>query len=391
MRIGFFTDSYLPEIHGVVISIENSRKTLEAMGHQVFIYAPESPGYKDKNPNIFRFKSRKFIKKPEIRYAFNFLPIDRTFKEIRRFKLDIVHAHTPFGLGLLAKFISERQLIPLIYTHHTHYPEYAKIYLREKVLLPYLTKVYSTWFANISDAVIVPSLKIKKLLQEYGIKKKIPIYILPTGINLKIFKKSLKNCQALRKKLRIPPETKVLITVSRIGKEKNLEFLIEAFAEVLKKRDDVLLLMVGDGPFLDQLKKIAKNLKITQSVIFTGGVPHEKIPAFYQSANIFLFTSLTETQGIVILEALSCGLPVVALKDNAFAGLVVDGKNGFLVKSGAPKLFAQKIIKLLENPTLYKKFSTRAINTARNFSQRNTAKKLIEIYKSQIEKYYQTL
>lgn len=388
MRIGFFTDTYLPVVHGVEVSIETSRKALETMGHQVFIYAPESPGYKDKNPNVFRFRSVRVIKKPEMRYAFNFLPVGRNFKEISHFKLDVVHAHTPFGLGLLAKYISERQLIPLIYTHHTHYPEYAKFYLKEEILLPYLARVYSTFFVNISDAVIAPSLKIKKLLLSYGVKKKIPIHVLPTGIDLKIFKKSPKSGCRLRKEFKISPETKILISVGRIGQEKNVEFLMKGFAEVLKKRNDVLLLMVGDGPFLEQLKKIAQNLKIAQSVIFTGKVPHQKIPAFYQSADVFLFASLTDTQGIVILEALACGLPTIALKDDAFDDVIVDNKNGFLVKRQLPKLFAQKIITLLEDPSLYQKFSIRAVKTAQSFSEKNTAKKLTEIYKGQIEKYF---
>ncbi len=388
MRIGFFTDTYLPVVNGVVVSIETSRKALEAIGHQVFIYAPESPGYKDKNPNVFRFKSIRVIKKPETHYAFNFLPVGRNFREISHFKLDVVHAHTPFGLGLLAKYISERQLIPLIYTHHTHYPEYAKFYLKEEVLLPYLAKVYSTWFSNISNAAIAPSLKIKKLLLNYGVKKKTTIYILPTGIDLKIFKKSLKNGRALRKKLKIPSEAKVLISVGRIGKEKNLEFLIKGFAEVLKKRKDTLLLMVGDGPFLKKLKKIAQNLKIAQSIIFTGKVPRQKIPAFYQSADVFLFASLTDTQGIVILEALSCGLPVIALKDDAFVDIIVNNKNGFLINQNSSKLFAQKIITLLDDSFLYKKFSIGAVKTAQNFSEKNMAKELIEIYKTRIEKRY---
>ncbi len=390
MRIGFFTDTYLPVVHGVGVSIETSRKALEKMGHQVFIYAPKSPGYKDKNPNVFRFKSVRVIKKPEMRYAFNFLPVGRNFRKISHFKLDVVHAHTPFGLGLLAKYISERQLIPLIYTHHTHYPEYAKFYLKEEVLLPYLAKVYSTWFSNISDAVIAPSFKIEKLLLSYGVKKKTSIHVLPTGIDLKIFKKSLKSGEALRKKLKISPEAKVLISVGRIGEEKNVEFLIKGFAEVLKKRKDILLLMVGDGPFLKELKKTAQNLKIAQSIMFTGKVPRQKIPAFYQSADVFLFASLTDTQGIVILEALACGLPVIALKDDAFADVIVNNKNGFLVKQHSPKLFAQKIITLLDNLSLYEKFSIRAVKTAQNFSEKNVAKKLIEIYKTQIEKRYQT-
>lgn len=386
MKIGFFTDSYSPVTHGVEVSIETSRKALEAMGHQVYIYAPESPGYKDKNPNVFRFKSIRVIKKPEMRYAFDFLPVSHTFKEISRFKLDIAHAHTPFSLGLLAKYISERQLIPLIYTHHTHYPEYAKVYFKEKFLLPHLAKVYSAWFSNLSNAVIAPSLKIKRLLHDYKVKRTIPIYVLPTGINLNIFKKSTKSRQNLRKKLKIAPKTKVLISVSRIGKEKNSEFLIRTFAMLLKKKRDVLLLMVGGGSFLKQVKKITQKLKIDQSIIFTGKVPYEKIPSYYQASDIFIFASLTDTQGIVILEAIACGLPVIALKDDAFAGMAIDNQNGFLVRKQSPKLFTQKIIKVLDNPSVHKKFSDLAIKTASNFSEERIAKKLIKIYKTQIEK-----
>lgn len=323
-----------------------------------------------------------------MRFAFDFLPIGRSFMEITRFKLDVVHAHTPFGLGFLAKFISERQLVPLIYTHHTHYPEYAKIYLKEKVLLPYLVQVYTTWFSNISHAVIAPSLKMKKLLRKYGVKNKVPIYIMPTGVDLNIFKKSEEKRQAMRKKLKISSETKVLLSVSRIGKEKNIEFLLKAFKETLKKKDDVLFLIVGDGPFLEQLKKMAQRLKIDKSIIFTGRIPSQEVAAFYQVADVFLFASLTDTQGIVLLEALSSGLPVVVLKDDAFANIVLDNENGFSVSKESPKVFAQKVIALLEDSALYREFSAKAMETANKFSDKKLAENLVEIYKTQIKEIY---
>ena len=388
MRIGFFTDSYLPANHGVEISIETFREELEKMGHEVFIYAPESPGYKDKNPNVFRFKSVKIIKNPEMYNAFNFLPVGRDFKEVSHLKLDIAHAHSPFSLGILAKYISERQLVPLVYTHHTHYPEYVKTYVGEKVLLPYLAKIYSTWFVNNSDAVIAPSLKIKKLLKEYGAKEEIPIHILPTGIDLKTFKESDLDKEKLRKKLNIPLDKKILLFVGRIGKEKNVEFLVESFKELLKKREDALLLIVGDGPFLDSLKKIVEEMKIGSFVKFTGRVPHEKIISYYQSADVFLFPSLTDTQGIVILEALACGLPVVVLKDDAFDGIILDGKNGFAVEKESSKVFAQKTNLILDDTSLQKKFSKLAVKTAQDFSKEKVAGKLAEIYKENIAEYY---
>lgn len=388
MRIGFFTDNYLPATDGVVISIEAFRKNLEKMGHEVYIYAPESPGYKDKSPRVFRFKSQKFIKDPEMRFAFNFLPVGHKFKNITRFKLDVVHAQTPFGMGLLAKYISNNQLIPLIYTHHTHYPEYVKFYLKEELLLPYLAKIYSSWFSNISDAIIAPSVKIKNLLRNYGVKNKVPIYILPSGIDLKIFKKSLKNRKKLRKKLKIPAEKKVLISIGRMGKEKNVEFLLKSFAEILKEKKDVLLLLVGDGPYLQEFKDISDKLGISHSVIFIGKIPHKEIISYYQAGDVFIFSSLTDTQGIVILEALACGLPVVALKDEALTDIVLNNKNGFLVKNQSTKVFAEKIIKVLDDKVVYKKFSQKAIAIAKKFSEENVAKKLSEIYKRHLKKKY---
>ena len=386
MRIGFFTDSYLPAVHGVEISIESFRKALEAMGHEVYIYAPESPGYKDTNPRVFRFKSKRVLRNPEMRFAIDFLPVGHSFKEISRFKLDIAHAHSPFGLGFLAKYISERQLIPLIYTHHTHYPEYTKIYLKEKIFLPYLAKIYTAWFSNLSHAIIAPSPKMKKLLRDYGVKKSVPINILPTGIDLEIFQKSLKNRQTLRKKLKISSETKVILSVSRIAKEKNIEFLLKAFVEILNKKKDILFLLVGGGPFLEQAKKMAQNLKIDKNIIFTGNVPSKEVPSYYQASDVFVFASLTDTQGIVLLEALSCGLPIVALKDDAFTGVVLNHKNGFLVSKHTPRVFAKKVINLLDDALLYKKFSDAATKIVEKFSDKNLAKDLIEIYKAQIIK-----
>ena len=383
MKIGFFTDTYLPVVNGVEISIETFRKSLEKMGHKVFIYAPYTPGYKDKNPNVFRFQSIRVIKKPEMRLAFPFLPKDH-FGKILDFKLDIVHSHTPFSMGLLAKYIADHQKIPLVYTHHTHYPEYAKFYIKEKIISPLLGRFLSAWYSNLSNTIIVPSYKMKRLLKEYGVKKKKPIYVLPTGVNVKIFKESKKAGLKIKEELGIAKKNKVLIFVGRIGKEKNPGFLLKATKEVLKKRNAILL-MVGDGPFLNGLKEMAKKLGIEKNTIFTGAIPYQKIPAYYQASDIFVFSSLTETQGIVILEALACGLPVVALKDNAFKGIIINNKNGFLIKKSWPENFAKKILEILKKPFLYKRFSISSRKIAKDFSEANQAKKLINIYKSLIE------
>jgi 1,2-diacylglycerol 3-alpha-glucosyltransferase len=388
MKIGFFTDSYLPVIHGITISLETFRKNLEKRGHEVYIYTTSSPGYEDKTPKVYRFKSVKAIKKPEMRFGF---PISQgnSLRKIMGLKLDIVHAHTPLSIGLMGKFISQRQKVPLIYTHHTDYPEYARTYLlKEKFVTPYLAKLYCSWFANLANEVIAPSPKIEALLKKTGVKRR--IHILPTGINIESFKETEKNSRAaseLRKQLNILPDEKVLIFVGRMGKEKNIEFLLHVFKEIGKTRNNVRFLLIGDGPYFGKLKLKAKKLSL-DTAHFIGHIPHEKIPTYYQAANLFVFASLTDTQGIVALEAMASGLPVVALQDDALKNIITDNENGFLIKSGEPEIFAQKIINIFDNNNLYERLSHQAELTASSYSQENQTEKLLGIYESALSIYH---
>lgn len=377
MRIGFFTDCYLPSGFGVETSIETFRKTLEQMGHQVFVFAPYFPVYKDENPNVFRFRSVRIIKKPPIHFAFPFLPLNG-LRERVDLPLDIVHSQTPFGMGLLGKYVSYHQKIPLLYTHHTHYPEYAKVYFKEKLVLPKLAEFLVKWYSDMCDGVIAPSLKIKRLLQKYGVKKQ--IFVLPTGINLEFFRKEPGRKEKIRAQLKIKAAQKVLLFAGRMGKEKNLDFLVKSCAEIVKIIPQTRLVMVGDGPHLPILKELARDLKLTENIIFTGSISYSQIPGYYQAADVFLFASLTDTQGLVILEAIASGLPVVALKDEAFSQMVLARKNGFLIKKARPKDFAQKVIELLENPVLWKNFSKQSLQISRDFSKESQAQKLVQIY-----------
>lgn len=378
MKIGFFIDAYNPRWYfGTEASLEIFRKGLENLGCEVFIYAPKVPGLKDENPRVFRFSSIKVVKKPEMYLAFPLFFKNR-LEELSRIanpKLDIVHTHSPFTIGLLGQYIARYQKIPLLYTHHTHLPEYAKIYFKEKIILPRITKALISWFANKTDGVIAPSYKIKKFLRSYGVNK--PISILPTGVDFDFFQK---------KKLQISPKKKVLLFVGRISKEKNPDFLFQVLKEILKKRKDIVLLMIGGGPDLERLKNLAKELQIDKFIKFTGQVSHQEIPAYYQRADLFVFPSLTETQGLVILEAMASSLPVVVLKDEAFKGIVLNNKNGFVVGKPSTKIFAQKIIEILDSPSIYNKFSKFALKTAVSFSIQNQAKKLLKIYQDLISK-----
>ncbi|MCD6233091.1 glycosyltransferase [bacterium] len=383
MRIGFFVDSYLPNTFGVTVSIESFRKNLEKLGNEVFIFAPRFSGYKDTNPRVFRFRSLKILNEPEMRISLPVFSDDtKQFKKVETLKLDIIHSHSPFTMGGFGKYIAQKQNIPFVYTHHTQYADYAKVYLKEKVVLPRLAKMWTRVFSNWADLVIAPSPKIKRILRELGIRKK--IVILPTGINLNLFKKSSEGRKKMREELGVAPQTKILLYVGRVSEEKNVAFLIDALGEILKLRKDVRLFIVGmqKKPYLKKIKKKSEENGVRSFVRFVQQVPRKKIPFFYQAADIFTFPSLTETQGIVVLEAAASGLPIVALDDDAFGGIIIDNKNGFLVKKKSSFSFARRVLEILEKKELQQRFSSESQAIAKTLSEEKQTKKLLNLYAS---------
>lgn len=380
MRIGFFTDSYLPALHGVEVSIEAFRRNLERAGHEVFVFAPAVPRYRDTNPNVFRLKSLRVIEKPEMRLAFPFAEHGR-MRDLLRLKLDIAHAHTPFTLGLVGRHIAQRQNIPLVYTHHTHYPAYARAYLKDPLILPVLAQALSTWFSNLADAVIAPSPKIRRLLRTYGVTQ--PIHVIPTGIRLKQFRRTRaaqQRSRALRRRFSIDERATLLLFVGRMGREKNIEYLVQSFAALRKHRSDVAFLLVGDGPTLGHLQSLARDLRVND-IVFAGAVGHDDIATYYHAANLFVFASLTDTQGIVILEALASGLAVVALRDGAFTDMVVDGTTGILLNpTSSPQSFATHLATVIDTPRLLQRLAGNAVRIAGRFTEEVQAARLSEIY-----------
>lgn len=382
MKIGFFTDTYLPVGYGIQISVETFRKTLEKMGHEVYVFTPYVPGYKDVIKNVFRFNSVRIIKNPEMRLA---LPIAHN-GELRKavnFDLDVVHCHTPFTMGFLGKYVSKHQSIPMVYTHHTAYPDYAKVYLKEKYIIPEMAKWVSKLFGNWADGVIAPSVKIERTLREYGVKK--PIYILPTGVDLDYFKidaRSRAAAKALRESWGVKAGDKVLLSLCRIDKAKNLGFIAESFPYVIKKYPNTKLVFVGDGQYMKELKALVKRLGIATNVIFPGFIDDAHKSAYYQAADAFLFASNTETQGIVILEAMVSGLPIIALQDDSFKGQVKNGRNGYLLDSRtSPEGFGKKIIKFLgDDSEKLREFGKNSVEMAKDYSEKHQAEKLLAIY-----------
>ena len=386
MNIGFFTDTYTPQVNGVVSSITTFKEELEKQNHKVYIFAPSAPGYKDslkEKERIFRFKSFKFLFQPEYRVAQLFCW--KFLRQILKIKLDIIHTHTPMSMGVLALFVSRLQNRPLVYTHHTLYDKYVKVYLwKGRLFPPTVAKKIITTFCNRCNIVIAPSSKTKHLLKEDGVKKK--ILELSSGINFQNFNRSLlfKKNNDFRQKYNIPSNAKLLIFVGRLAKEKNIEFLIAVFEKISQELDNVYFVLVGGGVHRTKLNLFIKKINFKKNIVFTGYLHGTEVIKAYQAADIFIYSSKTETQGLVMLEAAASELPIVAIKDLAFKNILIDSFNGYLVVDENIKEFSQKVIKILKSPKMSKKMSQNSKILAQKFSVSNQTNKLLTLYQSLI-------
>ena len=388
MRIGLFTDIYLPSVYGIELATEGVRVTLEEMGHKVFVFAPETPGYVDASRRVMRFRSKRISKNPESRFAFSFLPIGRSNREVLDFRLDIAQAQTMGAMGMLARRIAQHQGIPLLYAHHSMYPGYVGSESGDDLLVPSLVRTYTKWFAGKADAILAPTLKVKRLLAEWGMGCDIPVHVVPTGVDTAVFHRSAPARHRLRRSLGIPEGSPVLLTVARLVREKNLDFLLDAFHRIVRAAPGSRLLLVGEGNYREQLERRARKMGVASRTIFAGLVPHERVAAYYQAADLFVFPSVVESQGLVILEALASGLPVVAVKDEAYERFVLDGRNGFLVQPLTPARFAACTLPLVRSPALRSRASRWARRVSREYTPEKTAGMLVDIYRATIRELH---
>lgn len=337
MRIGLFTDTYPPFINGVSTSVFMLKKSLEAQGHQVFVVTlnNESFHYKfDENKTVIRIPGL-----PIGIYDYRVTSVYplRAMNIIRKWKLDVIHSHTEFSVGTFARFVSRQYNIPLVHTYHTLYEDYVYYITKgyfdkpSKKIVEYLTQFYCDKTAN---ELIVPTKKIYDLIKEkYNVDKN--IYIIPTGIEVERFYKEnvdQKKVDAIGKKLGLTKKDFCIIFVGRMAKEKNVDLLLSAQQKINEKDKNVKLIMVGDGPDLDEYKETCKKLGIEKNVIFAGKVPWEDVPKYYRLADIFATASTSETQGLTVIEAMAASVAPICINDESFKNTVVDGYNGEIFK-----------------------------------------------------------
>ncbi|MEE0713807.1 MAG: glycosyltransferase family 4 protein, partial [Blautia sp.] len=369
MKILLTSDWYKPIVNGVVTSVVNLKKELEERGHEVKVLtlSPTYESYRKENVYYIKSLNLKMIY-PNARAV---LPhVERFIQELIDWKPDIVHSQCEFMTFSYAVKISKKCKCPLLHTYHTIYEDYIH-YLPgglssyklgaafEKKIVAQLSRS----ILNKTNQVIVPTEKVEKILDKYEVEE--PISVIPTGIDLKNFQSRMteKECENLKKYWNIPLENKVLVSVGRLAKEKNLEEILNYFARLIyeEEKQNLTLLIVGDGPDRERLEKISESLSLTGKVIFTGMVNPKDVGIYYQLGDVFVCASNSETQGITYIEALASGRPALCRKDECLNQVITDGYNGFQYETY--EYFKMHLEYILEDETRKAEMGLRAKET----------------------------
>lgn len=377
MRIAFFTDTYYPSLNGVTTSVSNFAKELREKGHTVYIFAPKVKGrYKDEDPDLIRLPSLRIASKTEPEVYSPTLWPNKEFREMFTIDFDVIHAHGNGPYSVLGYSIAKIKRVPFVMTFHTMFTLYSHYILSGKLIKPKTIEVGLRISANRCKAIFVPSRKMADELVKYGVKKQ--IHIIPNFLEIERFKKAKPGY--LHKLLNLPEDSRIILTVGRVGKEKNLDFILRVLKEISKTDMKTHLVIVGNGPEKDNLSGIANKLGISKRVHFTGIIEHQLMPLAYKDAAVFVFASYTETQGICVLEAAASGIPAVINDDGAFDNMVIDNQSGFLLPLDEKK-FAEKITYLLENEEIREEMGKKAVKIAtENFSADKIISDLLKIY-----------
>jgi 1,2-diacylglycerol 3-alpha-glucosyltransferase len=384
LRIGIFTDTYPPFINGVSTSIKMLENALRKKGHKVYVVTV--------NPKDMKYiyeDNGRIIRIPGIPigiydYRLTTPYSVRAVNKIKKWNLDVIHTHTEFGIGTFARVIGKQFNIPVIHTYHTMYEEYVHYVTKgyfdgpSKKIVEYLTKFYCD---TTIEELIVPTKKTYDLFKEkYRYDRN--VHIIPTGIEIERFYKEKLNQEKLlriKQDLKLNKNDIVSLFLGRIASEKNIEFLIKNHANLVKKNNNLKLLIVGDGPDLEEYKNLAKKLQVDDSIIFTGKVPWDKVPLYYGISDIFVTASHTETQGLTVIEAMSAGLPVVALDDEAFRSVVIDGLTGYLFKN--KKDYLNVMFKLFQDKKLRENMGNQGRINSETYSSKYFAERVLSVYR----------
>ncbi len=383
MKVLITTDAFSPMINGVVTSTMNLYEELTNLGHDVRILALANDHHSRRVGNVYYIHSFGVSFYPNARATVVYR--NRYIDEIMEWQPDIIHTQTEFCTFFIAKRIARKLNIPMVHTYHTMYEHYTNYFIKSEVVGHKAVVLFSKEIIKNVEAVIAPTIKTKNTLEQYGIHTHIEV--IPTGLKLDRFqeKMSSEERSRRRKELGISDKDKVLITVGRLGSEKNIDEILANMVEVLKEHKDIKMLIVGDGPHREALQEEAERLQIADNVIFTGMVPIEEVHNYYKLGDIFVSASISETQGLTYIEALISGLPLLCRQDDCLNGVLIEGENGFAYNTKEECLAYLK--KLLNDEALCARLSVNAAEGAEKFSAKAFGESAVALYERVIDNY----
>ena len=371
MRIGMMADAYKPYVSGITNYIDLNKRYIEKADHKVYVFTFSEPDHIDDEERI--------IRSPGLPLAdtgfFLSLRYSREAKKLLQ-NMDVVHVHHPFLSGRLALHYCRPYQIPIIFTNHTRYDLYAQAYLP---LLPEgisegLLRAYMPSFCEAVNLVISPSAGMEKILRELDVESLIEI--VPNGVELSRF---IQAEPLSRANHGFDEEDILLIYTGRLGPEKNLEFLLDAFAGVLQAVKNVRLLIVGDGPLLEELQVMASVLQISSSIHFTGQIPYDNLPGYLAMCDAFVTASVTEVHPLSVIEAMGAGLPVMGIHSPGVGDTIQDGITGFLSTKSLPA-YTAKLTLLCLQPQLRREMGQAARNTSQEYDIEQTTRRMLGHY-----------
>jgi len=379
MNILMMTNTFTPHVGGVARSIEQFSEQYRAWGHNVMVVAPEFDGIPAVEKDVLRIPAfRNFnhtdfsVIKPVPHYLLD---------AVEAFEPDVIHSHHPFLIGSIALRIAHILEIPIVFTHHTKYEDYTHNMPVDNETVKKFAINLATNYANTCDHIFAPSDSIKKIIIERGVETTIDV--VPTGVNTELFTKD--RGADLRKTLGIPEDSFVIGHLGRISEEKNVEFLIRSVIRFLKNPNapkDARFLIAGAGPKLTTIEQLFAQAGLADRLHKAGMLDKTEVPNAFHAMNVFAFSSLSETQGMVITEAMATGTPVVALNAPGVCDVLVNGENGYLLMQQDETLFASALMRFAgQTPSQLQTMRLSALTTADRFSMSNTALTALEGYR----------
>ncbi|MEG2348222.1 MAG: glycosyltransferase family 4 protein [Clostridia bacterium] len=386
MKIGIFTDGYNPTTSGVVTSVNMLEQEMRKRGHEVYIFAPsKSTAMPNEKQYLYMLHSMPLLVAKQYKNRIATFYSREVASKIKDLKLDIIHTQSEFSLGLFGKIISRKFDIPFVHTYHTMWEDYMHYIIPIKGTRNIYPKRFARTiiknFVTKSECIITPSKKTEKYLKYRCKITNKPIFVIPTGIDIKPFEKSnFTKCDKdkLKESLGIEKDDQVILFLGRIGEEKSIDIIMNNMPTIFSKHTKVKFLIVGEGPSKSSLEEQAKKLNIQDKVIFTGKVIWSDVPKYYNLADVFVNASLTETQGLTFVEAMAAGLPIVARYAPNLSEFILHGQNGMLAKKDSD--FSNYILSILDDNVLSKKLEDNGYITAKEYSVEKFGDRLELIY-----------